>query len=84
MIVVLSTLFVQVGGMPPVNSIEQICRCPGDTVKCSKSCLKHERLLNYAVYDKMTCMLHQHLLANTIIRTTILKFKVEMRFLLRF
>ncbi len=35
MIEVLSTLFVQVGGvMLPVNGIEQICRCPGDTVKC--------------------------------------------------
>ncbi len=34
MIVVLSTLFVQAGVTPPVNGIEQICRCPGDTVKC--------------------------------------------------
>ncbi len=34
MIVVLSTLFVQAGAMPPVNGIEQICRCLGDTVKC--------------------------------------------------
>ncbi len=29
----LSTLFVQAGVTPPVNSIKQICRCPGDTVK---------------------------------------------------
>ncbi len=34
MIVILSSLFVQAGVMPPVNGIEQICRCPGDTVKC--------------------------------------------------
>ncbi len=33
MIMVLSTLFVQAGVTPPVNGIEQICRCPGDTVK---------------------------------------------------
>ncbi len=34
MIVVLSILFVQAGVSPLVNSIEQICRCLGDTVKC--------------------------------------------------
>ncbi len=34
MIVVLHSLFGQVGVTPPVNGIEQICRCPGDTVKC--------------------------------------------------
>ncbi len=34
MIKVLSTLFVQAGVTQPVNGIEQICRCRGDTVKC--------------------------------------------------
>ncbi len=34
MIVVLNTLFVQAGVTLPVNGIEQICRCRGDTVKC--------------------------------------------------
>ncbi len=34
MIVVLSSLFVQAGVTLLVNSIEQICKCPGDTVKC--------------------------------------------------
>ncbi len=41
---VLSTLFVQAGATRPVNGIEQICRCPGDTVKCLQ-------ILNDAVYD---------------------------------
>ncbi len=57
MIVVWSTLFVHTGVMPPVNDIEQICRCPGH---------KLPRLLNYAIYDKKTCMLHRHLLSVTI------------------
>ncbi len=30
MIVVLSSLFVQAGVTPPVNDIEEICRCPGE------------------------------------------------------
>ncbi len=30
MIMVLSTLFVHAGVTPPVNDIEQICRCPGE------------------------------------------------------
>ncbi len=34
MIKVLSILFVQAGVTLPVNGIEQICRCLGDTVKC--------------------------------------------------
>ncbi len=34
MIMVLSTQVVQARVMPPVNGIEQICMCPGDTVKC--------------------------------------------------
>ncbi len=80
----LSTLFVQVRVTPPVNGIEQICNVRVIQWNASKSCLKHKRLLNYAVYDKMTCMLHHHMLANTIIRTKFLKFEVEMRFLLRF
>ncbi len=50
----------------------------------SKSCLKPLLLLYYAVYDKITCFLHCHPLANTIIRTKFLKLEVEMRFLLHF
>ncbi len=34
MIEVLSTLFVQAGVTLSVNGIEQICRCPDNTVKC--------------------------------------------------
>ncbi len=67
MIVFLSTLFVQAGVMPPVNDIEQICRCPDEKSNAPNLCLKPPRLLNDAIYDKMTCMLHHHLLAVTII-----------------
>ncbi len=67
MIEVLSTLFVQAGVTPPVNGIQQICRCPGEQSNAPNLCLKSQRLLNYAIYDKMTCMLHLHLLAVTII-----------------
>ncbi len=66
MIMVLSTLFVQAGVTPPVNDIEQICRCLGDKSNAPNLCHKLQRLLNYAIYDKMTCMLHRHLLAVTI------------------
>ncbi len=66
MIVVLSTLFVNVGVTPPVNNTEQICRYPGQKSNAPNLCHKLPRLLNYAIYDKMTCMLHRHLLAVTI------------------
>ncbi len=66
MIVVLSTLFVQARVTPPVNDIEQICRCPGEKSNAPNLCLKLARLLNYAIYDKMTRMLHSHPLAVTI------------------
>ncbi len=66
MIMFLSTLFVQAGVSPPVNGIEQICRCPGEKSNDPNLCHKLPRLLNYAIYDKMTCMLHRHLLAVTI------------------
>ncbi len=63
MIVFLSTLFVQAGVSLPVNGIEQICRCPGEKSNVPNLCHKLQRLLNYAIYDKMTYMLHRHLLA---------------------
>ncbi len=66
MIPVLSTLFVQAGVMPPVNGIEQICSCPGEKSNAPNLGLKPTRLLNDAIYDKMICMLHRHLLAVTI------------------
>ncbi len=66
MIVVLSTLFVHAGVTPPVNGIEQICRCPDDKSNAPNLCHKLQRLLNYAIYNKMTCMLHHHMLAVTI------------------
>ncbi len=66
MIVVLRTLFVHTGVTPPVNDIEQICRCLGEKLNAPSLCHKLPRLLNYAIYDKMTCMLHHHLLAVTI------------------
>ncbi len=84
MIVVLSSLFVQAGVTQQINGIEPICRCPGDTVNASKLYLKHIRLLNYAVYDKMACFIHCHLLANTITRTKFLKFNVEMMVKVRY
>ncbi len=66
MIKVLSTLFVQAGVTGPVNSFEQICRCPGDSRSPPNSCLKPLSILNDAIYDMMTCMLHHHLVAVTI------------------
>ncbi len=66
MIVVLSTLFVQAGATPQVNDNEQICRCLGEKSNTPNLCHKLQRLLNYAIYDKMICMLHRHLLAVTI------------------
>ncbi len=66
MIVYLSTLFVQAWVSPPVNGIEQICSCPGEKLNAPNLCHKLQRLLNYAIYDKITCMLHRHLLAVTI------------------
>ncbi len=66
MIVFLSILFVQTGVLLPVNGIEQICRCPGEKSNAANLCHKFQRLINYAIYDKMTYMLHRHLLAVTI------------------
>ncbi len=69
MIVFLSTLFVQAGVSPPVNCIEPvngICSYPGEKSNAPNLCHKLQKLLNYAIYDKMTCMLHHHLLAVTI------------------
>ncbi len=66
MIVFLSTLFVQAEVLPPVNGIEQICRCLGEKLNAPNLCYNLQRLLNYAIYDKMTCMLHRYLLAVTI------------------
>ncbi len=77
----LSTLFVQVGVMSPLNGVEQICRYPGDTVNAPKSCLKYLKLLNYAIYDKMTCMLQLHLLAVTIIWNRLFKIRSRNAFL---
>ncbi len=62
MIMVLTTLFVQAGVMPPLNSIEKICRCRREKSNAPNLCLKPPRLLNDAIYNKMTCMLHHHLL----------------------
>ncbi len=73
MIVVLSTLFVQASVTLPANDIEQICRCPGEKLNAPNLCLKLPSLLNYVIYDKMTCMLHRHLLAVTIIWKRIFK-----------
>ncbi len=77
MIMVLSSLFVHAGFTPPVNDIEQICRCPGEKSNVPNLCHKLPRLLNYAIYNKMTCMLHPHLLAVTITFKQI--FKIWMR-----
>ncbi len=66
MIVVLSTLFVHAKVTPPVNNIEQICSCPGEKSNAPNLGNKLPRLLNYAIYDKMTCMLHHHHFAVTI------------------
>ncbi len=66
MIMVLSTLFVHAGATLPVNDMEQICRCPGEKSNVPNLYHKPPRLLNYAIYDKMTYMLHRHLLAVTI------------------
>ncbi len=52
MIVFLSTLFVQAGVSLPVNSIEQICRCPDEKLNTPNLCHKLQRLLNYAIYDR--------------------------------
>ncbi len=49
------------------KGIEQICSCPGETLNAPNLCLKPPRLLNDAIYDKMTCMLYRHLFAVTII-----------------
>ncbi len=68
MIKVLSTLFMQARVKPTVNNIEQICRCLCEQSNALNLCLKSERLLNYVIYDKMTCMLHLHLLAVIISR----------------
>ncbi len=57
---------VHAGVKPPVNDIEQICRCPGEKSNAPNLCHKLPRFLNYAIYDKMTCILHRHLLAVTI------------------
>ncbi len=71
MINILSTLFVQAGVTPAVNGIKHIYRSSICNVrviqsKSPNSCLKSQRLLNDADYDKMTCMLPLHLLAVTI------------------
>ncbi len=68
MIVVLNTLFVHAGVTQPVNDIEQICRCLGEKSNDPPPpiCVISSQGLNYAIYDKMTCMLHRHLLAVTI------------------
>ncbi len=63
MIVVLSSLFVQARVTPPINGIEKICRCSGEKSNAPNLCHKLQRLLNYAIYDKMTCILQHHLLA---------------------
>ncbi len=52
---------------------KQICRCTGEKSNAPNLCLKPPRLLNGAIYDKMTCMLHRHLLAVTIIWKQIFK-----------
>ncbi len=84
MIVGLSTLFVQAGVMPPVNGIEQICSCPGEKSNAPNLCLKPPRLLNDAIYDKMTCMLHRHLLAVTINWKWIFKIRIRNMFFAAF
>ncbi len=66
MIIVLSNLFVHAGVTPPVNDIEQICRCPDKKSNAPNLCHQLPRLLYYAIYDKMTCMLNCNLLAITI------------------
>ncbi len=82
MIAVLSTLFLQAGVMPPVNDIAQICRYLGEQSNLPNLYLKSQRLLNYAIYDKMTCMLHLHVLAVTIIWKQIFKIQSRNAFLL--
>ncbi len=79
MIVFLSALFVQ-AGVSPVNGIEQICRCLGEKWNAPNLCLKPPRLLNDAIYDNMTCMLHRHLLAVTIIWKRIFKIRIQIFF----
>ncbi len=84
MIVFLSTLFVQAGVSPTVYSIEQICRCPGEKSNAPNLCHKLPKLLNYAIYDKMTCMLHHHLFAVTIPQKRIFEIRIRNTFFAAF
>ncbi len=84
MIVVLSTLFVHAGVTPPVKDIEQICRCPGEKSNAANLCHKLPRLLNYAIYDKMTCCYIVICWLSQFPRRGFLKFELEIRFWLRF
>ncbi len=63
-----------------VNGIEQICRCLGEKSNAPNLCHKPPRLLNYAIYDKMTCMLHRYLLAVTIAYKRIFKIQIRNMF----
>ncbi len=71
-------------GHSPVNHIEQICRCPGERSNAPNLCHKLPKLLNYAIYDKMTCMLHHHLLAVTITQKRIFKIRIRNTFFAAF
>ncbi len=84
MIEVLSTLFVQARVKPPVNDIEQICRCLREQSNALNLCLNPPRLLNDAIYDKMSYMLHRHLLAITIIWKQIFKIRIRNTFFAAF
>ncbi len=77
MILVLSTLFVHARVMPPMNDIEQICRCPGEKLNVPNLCHKIPRLLNYACYIVISWPSQQP-------RSGFLKFELEIRFLLLF
>ncbi len=69
---------------PSVNGIEQICSCPGEKSNGPNLCLKPARHLNDAIYDKMTCMLHRHLLAITINWKRIFKIQIRNTFFAEF
>ncbi len=80
MIMVLSTPFMHAGVKPPVNDIEQICRCLGEKSNASNLCHKLPRLLNYAIYACyiVICWPSQSP------RSGFLKFELEIRFFAAF